>query len=106
MLLVDTDVPRLSAAEGLLIADALSGTACLPHDASLLWSDVQDAIELDRLDEEWDVDGPALVAKLRAASELESRVLLERLHAATLLSERHATTPSLEESLRLVGLVR
>jgi len=55
----------LSEAEWNLLRDALNGTWIDETSYRHLWMEIADAIRLDRLDEKWGVDGPALVEKLR-----------------------------------------
>ncbi len=59
----------LSEAEIGLILDAFNGT--MFADSSSIryaWSEVQDAIEYDALDSKWNVDGKALVEKMKMIS--------------------------------------
>lgn len=64
-LLMKLSLPRFSLGEAMLMVDAMNGCILDPHTASLLWANISDAIEMDRLDEKWQVDGNALVIRLR-----------------------------------------
>ncbi len=67
---VRRSMPRLSLGEWCLIFDSLNGYFASPASTAVggIALNVSDAVELDRLDEKWDVDGRALVDKLRAMS--------------------------------------
>lgn len=57
----------LTTAEVALILDTLNGTwASDEHSAAFIPAEVSDAIRLNRLDEKWNVDGPALLEKMSA----------------------------------------
>jgi hypothetical protein len=63
----EADRPELSVAEWKLVADALNGT--MFHGAGqlgILWAEIADAIKLEALDKKWEVNGAALVKRLRA----------------------------------------
>ena len=92
----------LSEAEAALVADALNGTLIEPHTATLMWAEVAEAIRLDALDRKWDVDGEALVAKLRGMCPGK---LFAIAHAVEAFWRNHSgENPS--DALRTVGLVR
>lgn len=54
----------LSKDEAALIADAMNGIMTDPQTIGLLPHGIRDAIDLDKLDKKWGVDGEMLVAKL------------------------------------------
>ena len=59
----------LSDNECALILDAFNGTLFLdPISIRYAWHEVADAVEMDRLDRKWAVDGKALVEKLQNLS--------------------------------------
>lgn len=59
----------LSDAEISLILDTFNGIAFADTvSIRYAWHEVADAIEMDRLDEKWKVDGKALVEKMKAMS--------------------------------------
>lgn len=62
----------LTVDEACLIVDALNGSLTTADDASLLWARVEDAIHYEKLDEKWNVDGRALVDKLRGLNEIQA----------------------------------
>lgn len=72
----------LTAAEALLLADALNGTLWEPHTMRLLWANVDDAIRLDGLADKWQVIGAALVAKLRALTSGQTIALVDAIERA------------------------
>lgn len=104
--LLSTALARLflSVEEASLICDALNGTWHQAETMSLAWASVSDAIEMGHLDEKWQVDGAALVEKLRRLSTGETFALVDAV-------ERFWTGPYHQEGpiadqLRTVGLVR
>lgn len=59
----------LSDGEIALICDVLNGVMFAdPHSVNFVSMEVQDGISMDRLDEKWKIDGPALVQKLKGCS--------------------------------------
>lgn len=63
-------VPRLSRAEWGLVFDALNGSSLRDWSVRaapvMLLAEIEDAIRLNQSDQHWGVDGPALLAKLKA----------------------------------------
>jgi hypothetical protein len=99
---------NLTQAEASLVVDAMNGTLMEPHSYRLLWASVSEAIHDEGLDEKWDVDGPALVEKLRALSPGATLALVdacERYWQRVSRGETAAET-SLVSGLQAVGLVR
>ncbi len=66
----------LSADEVALICDACNGTLWQPESIPLLYAEIEDALQ-DDLADKWRVDGPALVAKLKAMSAGELFALVD-----------------------------
>lgn len=59
----------LSEGEVSLILDALNGVGMMDeHSPAFIPHEIKDAIDIDRLDRKWGVDGASLVAKLSAMS--------------------------------------
>ncbi|MBU1248825.1 MAG: type II toxin-antitoxin system ParD family antitoxin [Proteobacteria bacterium] len=61
-------MPNLSEAEWNLIFDCCNGSVLEPAE-NAVWGlvlNVEDSIVLDGTDEKWEVDGPALITKLKA----------------------------------------
>lgn len=61
-----------------LIADSLNGT--MNAEASLLymtWAGVQDSIEMDGLDKKWEVNGAALINRLKNLTFAENAALVD-----------------------------
>jgi hypothetical protein len=89
----------LAANEAILVCDATNGIIIDPHTYKLIWAQVHDAIHIDRLDEKWDVDGQALVSKLRGLTAAQCLALADAV-------ERFWLDPNAPDALRRVGLVR
>ena len=69
---------QFSGEEQALVADVSNGT--LYADAASpgeLWQEIEDAVRHEDLAEKWRVDGPALVAKLRGLTYLESAAFVD-----------------------------
>lgn len=67
---------KLSAREVALICDACNGTLWQAYSLSLLPAEIEDSLE-DGLAAKWEVDGPALVEKLRGLDLLELAALVD-----------------------------
>lgn len=67
----------LSINEACLIVDALNSTLMTADTAHLLWASIQDAIEYENLAEKWNVDGSALIEKLRSLNEIQSLAVID-----------------------------
>ncbi|MNK46810.1 hypothetical protein D3C87_656010 [compost metagenome] len=73
---------RFSEAELNLLKDSLNGV--LHEPAGMIRGvavGIQDSIELDGLAEKWEVDGPALIAKLQALDYVAEVALVEYVEA-------------------------
>lgn len=92
----------LSENEALLICDALNGTLMLPQTMRLLWAEIDDSIRLDATDEKWQVDGPALVEKLRRFTSGQTLAVVD---AGERWWNRNEIDEDPRERLRIVGLV-
>lgn len=95
----------LTVAEASLVTEALwstftYGTAVNGGVAA----DVEDLIRFEAADEKWNVDGVALVARLRAAGPAAETAIQDAVERVKGLCGEDERT--LEESLRLVGLAR
>jgi hypothetical protein len=94
----------LSQDEASLIAVACNGVLWTPQTVDLIWAEVDEAIRADRLDQQWGVDGPALVDLLRALGPAERLALVDAVeHLWTLVGQ--GDPRPLPELLRAVGLV-
>ncbi len=91
----------LTEAEALLILDAANGTLWEPHSAGLLWAEVDDSLA-DGLAEKWDVDGPALVAKLKALTYTQSLAVVD---ACEVWGRQYSQNEDRKMTLHAVGLV-
>lgn len=92
---------ELTEGEASLISDALNGVLHTEHDAHLAWAGVDDALHLEDLGSKWGVDGPALVARLRAAGPWGQLAVVDAVERFWL-----DTDAPTGERLRAVGLVR
>lgn len=69
---------RLSDTEWNLVRDSLNGVAHQPaSQIRHLWHGIEDSIQLDGLAEKWEVDGDALLEKLRDLSFVEEVAVVE-----------------------------
>ena len=57
--------------------DACNGTLFYPFSINLVGATIQDAISMDRLDQKWEVDGPALADKLDKLSYFERLAVVD-----------------------------
>lgn len=70
--IVARDLPVLSAGEWKLVADTLNGTVMRDYPdpdgdrLRMIWAGISDGIRLDGLDKKWDVNGVALIEKIRS----------------------------------------
>lgn len=67
----------LTVQEASLLLDALNGSIYDVATAPMLWAAVEDRISFDRLDEKWGVDGPALVEKLKALTDVQALAIID-----------------------------
>ncbi len=97
--LLDHELRRINLTEGeaMLLCDACNGLIFEPYSIPLLWANVDDAIRLDGLDAKWHVDGPELVAKLRALTRGQAFAVVDAI-------ERFWREPNAEGQMRAVGL--
>ena len=95
-------LPPFTQAEASLIVDALNGSMLEAHSGHLLWAEIADAVQ-EGLAAKWEVDGAALVDRLRALPPFAQYAVWEA-------AERWWNGPYREAdwgaSLRSVGLVR
>ena len=68
---------RLTTNEACLIVDALNGVLMNADTANLLWAEIEDSIKLNDLDTKWKVDADSFVAKLKAATEMQSMAVID-----------------------------
>lgn len=68
---------QLTVDEACLLVDALNGVQMEATTAQLLWTKIENACHLKRLDQKWKVDRKTLVQKLRSLSETESLALID-----------------------------
>jgi hypothetical protein len=95
-------LPRFSQGEAMLLCDVLNGVISMAYSVPLLWAQVSDALQ-DGYAEKWEIDGPALVEKLRKLTPFECMAVVDAV-------ERVWNSPTyyidnMEERLRKVGLV-
>ncbi len=68
---------ELSLPECWFLADMLNGSLMDANTAGLLWASAEDACTLDGLDKKWELDGKALVEKLRGLSSIQAMALID-----------------------------
>jgi len=68
---------KLTLPEAWFIVDMLNGTIMDANTAGLLWASAEDACAMDGLDKKWQVDGKALVKKLKALSHVQALALTD-----------------------------
>lgn len=101
----------LTEAEALTIIDATTGWYVEPHTARLLWAEVEDAIRLGQLSADRDIDGDALITKLRALTPAQAMAIIDAVERWWRLRAVEDAAPPgvLAESagrLAVVGLIR
>lgn len=82
---------QFGSAELHALLDVTNGWYVTPEAAPLLWAEVEDACRLDGLAGRWEIDGAALVAKLRALSPIQAGVLVDALRQAWRTPDPFAT---------------
>lgn len=91
----------LTEGEASLLCDVLNGTLIEEASYRLLWAEIDDSLE-DGVAMKWEVDGPALVRKLRAFSPGALMAVADAVEAFW----RDPNRLPMPELLREVGLVR
>jgi hypothetical protein len=86
--------------EALLLTEALRGVTYDANTAPMLWAHVDDAVNLQGLDQRHGVDREALVQKLKALGDLEAMAVVDAVERYWHLQGEPG------ERLRKVGLVR
>lgn len=79
---------NLSHAEALALCDVLNGTFMDETTARLLWAEVEDACRMEGLADKWGIDGPALVAKLKAMSLVQCMAIIDAATRAWLMASQ------------------
>jgi hypothetical protein len=96
--LYQRSLPRdLTEAEACLICDVMNGTLMDANTAHMLYAEVEDGIALEGLAEKWEIDGPALVEKLKALSDIQCLAVIDA-------AERFWSTP--DDRRSIPGTVR
>jgi len=96
--------PQFSPGEACLLADAMNGVHEEPWSINVFWAGVQDAIDLEHLDEKWKVDGKELVARLRALSAGEKYAVVDAVERAWAIWRTEPDADTVK-TLKLVGLI-
>lgn len=96
-------LPKFSVEEASLLLDALNGCISEPHSVQLLWANIADAVQ-EGYDKKWEVDGPALVERLRKLSYAECMAVTDAVERFWYGPYRQEGP--LEPRLREVGLVK
>ena len=96
-------LPKFAVNEACLIIEAYSGCIIPQWGFLTLGDDIQEAIEYERLDEKWEVDGRELVERLMGLPAASAMAVLDAI-------ERYREVPkagrTYEEVLGEVGLVK
>lgn len=92
----------LTTREALLIADALNGILMNVTTVPLFWAQVQDAITLEHLDRKWQVDGQALVEKLRNLNEIQALAIIDAAERFWVQSQGEDVENQVRELFRCV----
>lgn len=93
-------LPTFGSQEALAILDTCNGTLWEPHTVRLIWANVEDAIRLEALDQKWNIDGAALVARLRSLSYAEALAVVDAAERYWCSAEEDA-----DAALAATGLV-
>lgn len=99
--LLTRSLPKFSAGEAMLLADVLNGTIHAPYSVSLLWAQVSDAVQ-DGYAQKWQIDGSALVERLRSLTPFECMAIADAIERAWNTQEYRVL--DMEERVREVGL--
>lgn len=75
--LLAVECPTFELNEARLIVEALNSEDLDWRSARFLWALVDDAMRKDGLDTKWEVDGPALVARLRELTAFQGLAVLD-----------------------------
>lgn len=67
----------LTPDEACLIVDSQNGTLHDARSAPMLWAGIEDSIHLDGLAEKWDIDGPALVEKMKQWNDIQCLAVID-----------------------------
>lgn len=95
---------ELTEGEALVIVDSCNGAYWDPWSIQLLPAAVAKAIDRDRLDQKWLVDGPALLTKLQRLTRAQCYAVTEA--AARFWREQALKPTPFLDKLREVGLVK
>lgn len=95
------DIP-LTGGEAQAICDALHGTLMAPSTVSVMWAEIDDALRHNRLAAKWQVDGPALIGKLRQLSYVQALAVVDAAERYWAISGEGSTN---EDAMRRIGLV-
>lgn len=95
----NTCCERFSAAEILLVTDAVRGTLWYPDTVCHLADEVEEGIEHDKLDEKWGVDGQALVAKLKELNFAQTMSFVDATERFWTAPEKYAVNEAARELL-------
>lgn len=68
LLVCKRELPGLTKNEWLVVMDALNATVLTADMIPYLPQEIEDAMEYDRLDEKWEINGDALVQNLKGLS--------------------------------------
>ncbi len=101
--MLQRSLPSFTQGEAMLLVDVLNGTLHLSYSMHLIWAEVSDALK-EGYAEKWEVDGTALVEKLRELTPFECMAVADAVERAW-----NSTTyqvSNLEEKVRQIGLIQ
>ena len=67
----------MSANEMALIIDVTNGSLFYSYSMPLLWAEIADGCSLDHLDQKWEIDGAALIDKVRSSGIAGQAALID-----------------------------
>lgn len=98
------NLPTFSMEEALLLVDVENGHIVMPEMVSMLWAEVQDALD-EGYAEKWHVDGPTLVKRLRALTPFQCMAIADAIERVWHISST-SSDDNMEAIVRAVGMVK
>lgn len=95
-------LPQFSVGEACLLCDTCNGWLVTPSSYCCIWMEVEDGIELNGLDEKWEVDGPRFIKRLKNLSPAENLAVIDAIERWF----EGSPYDDYETSLREVNLVK
>ena len=102
--LLRRSLPTFTENEAMLMMDAMNGCLIDYHAPTTLWANIADAVSIDRVDQKWQVDGYALVERLRKLTPFEQWAIYDAIRRAW--NSETYRIDNMAERIRKVGLVK